>query len=100
MSDKGIKQTEAASHIRDFLIQRGLDIASRSITLENDQRWVVFEHRGRQVGVDTSSGVWVRESIRDDWRCLAKPSTVSSALQAVDFLIRTTHYNRNYKENF
>jgi hypothetical protein len=100
MPDNEVKQIEAASHIRDFLVQRGLDIASRNIKLEDNQRWVVFEHRGRQVGVDTSGGVWMRESIRDDWRCLAKPSTVSSALQAVDFLIKTTHYNRSYKENF
>jgi len=98
MSANYIKQAEAASHIREFLVQRGADIASRNIISDNNQRWVIFEHNHRQVGIDSDSAIWVRASVRDEWRCLARPSSVSSALQAVEFLIKTTQQEGNYEK--
>ena len=80
---KAIKQTEAVTHIKGLLKERGFDIAPRHMS---NPRWVVFEHQGRQLGVDPASGVWVRESERADWRCLSTPCTVSGAIQAVEFL--------------
>ena len=83
---KANKQGEAANHIQELLTKRGLDIRYRKLTLEDDQHWILFQYKERQIGIDSASGVWVRESIRHDWRCLAMPCTVSGALQAVEFL--------------
>ena len=80
---KAIKQSEAVSHIKRLLQERGFDIPSRT----DHQRWVIFEHKGKQLGIDSASGVWVRER-EEDWRCLAMPCTVSGAIQAVDFLAK------------
>lgn len=80
------KQDEAANHIRELLSQRKLDISSQRLTLPNNQQWVLFEYKGRQLGIDMASGIWIRESDLHDWRCVSMPSTVSGAIQAVDFL--------------
>jgi hypothetical protein len=80
------KQAEAVSHIKELLSKRGLSITPRKMTLEDSQEWSVFEYRGREIGIDSVSGIWVRRSISDDWRCLAMPCSVSGALQAVEFL--------------
>jgi hypothetical protein len=85
---KGNKQAEAANHIQELLDKAGYCISPRKITLEENQHWIIFEYKERQIGIDSASGVWVRESIRDDWNCLATPCNVSGAIQAVDFLIR------------
>lgn len=83
------RQAEAATHIRDILVQRGFDILSRQITFEDNQNWTVFERGERHIGIDSASGVWVRASIRDDWKCVSMPCTVSGALKAVEFLIKS-----------
>jgi hypothetical protein len=82
------KQAEAARHIRELLIQRGLDVSSRQMILEDNQHWTVFQYGERHLGIDTASGVWVRSSIRDEWHCLSMPCIVSGALKAVEFLIK------------
>ena len=54
---KGIKQTEAVNHIQGLLKERGFNLPSRHL---GEPRWIIFEHRGRQLGVDptvTSSNV-------------------------------------------
>ena len=79
---KAITQAEAVNHIKNRLRERGLDTSSRT----DNQQWVIFEHEGRQLGVDSASGVWVRER-EGDWRCVAMPCTVSGAIQAIDFLV-------------
>jgi hypothetical protein len=85
---KCTKQAEAARHIQELLIQRGFDVPSRKMILEDNQNWTVFERGERHIGIDSVSGVWVRASIRDEWRCLAMPCTVSGALKAVEFLTK------------
>ena len=80
------KQKEAALHIQDLLSDRGLNISSGKLTLPGAQQWIVFEYNQRQIGIDTASGLWMRVSSSDDWRCLSMPATVSGALQAVEFL--------------
>ena len=85
---KWLKQTQAASHIRELLHQRGIDIPSKRLTLPDSQQWIIFEYNGRQLGIDTASGVWVRESEDEDWRCICMPCNVSGAAQAVEFLTR------------
>ena len=81
-----IKQTKAASHIRELLVQRGFNIPSRKLSPEDSSQWVILEYNSRQLGIDTDSGVWVRASELEDWQGISLPCTVSGALQAVEFL--------------
>jgi hypothetical protein len=81
------KQGEAADHIKQLLIKAGYSISPRKISLEHNRHWFVFEYKQRQIGIDSESGIWVRESSVDAWRCIAMPCTVSGALQAVETLI-------------
>jgi hypothetical protein len=80
---KSIRQTEAVHHINGLLRERGFNMTPRHL---GSQRWVIFEHQGKQIGVDAAAGVWVREDESSAWRCLAIPCTVSGAIQAVEFL--------------
>jgi hypothetical protein len=80
------KQAEAINHIKQLLTERGLNTASRKMTLPDSQQWFVFEFNQKQIGIDSASGVWVRESERQDWRCISTPCSVSGAIQAVEFL--------------
>jgi hypothetical protein len=80
------KQAEAANHIQELLNKAGYSVSPRKITLEDEQHWLLFQYKERQIGIDSASGVWMRESERHDWRCVAMPCTVSGALQAVEFL--------------
>lgn len=82
-----MKQAIAASHIREQLMQKGFDIPSGSITV-NDQQWTVFERGGRQVGIDSASGIWLREPGNEEWRCVATEHTMSGAFLAIDFLTK------------
>ncbi len=66
-------------------MQRGLDIPSKCVRLA-DKDWVIFERNERQLGVDAASGIWLRKSIDEDWRCVAISHTMSGAIIAVDFL--------------
>ena len=83
-SMRTIKQSEAVNHIHKLFMERGYNVPSRKLS----DHWVIFEHQGKQLGVDSASGVWVRESEGGDWRCFAKPCTVSGAIQAVEFLAK------------
>jgi hypothetical protein len=79
-------QAEATRKIRELLLQRGFDIPGRTMTLPDGQQWVVFQHKERQLGIDTASGIWVRASLSDSWTCIAMPCTISGAAKAVEFL--------------
>jgi hypothetical protein len=50
------------------------------------KHWVVFERNKRQVGIDAASGIWLRNSESEDWRCASMPHTMSGAIMAADFL--------------
>ena len=78
-------QAEAANHIKELLSHRGFDIPRKKLTLPDNQEWIIFEYKGKQIGIDLASGVWIRVK-DDDWRCIGLPCTVSCAIQAVDFL--------------
>jgi hypothetical protein len=84
---KANKQSEAANHIQELLNKGGHSIGSRKITLEDNRHWIVFEYGGRQIGIDSDSGLWIRESSADTWICIAMPCTVSGAIQAVEFFV-------------
>lgn len=83
-----IGQLEVVSQIRGFLVQRGLQIPSRSIRLMNEENWLVFEHGQRSIGIDRESGVWQKDSSETDWRCIEKPCTISGAIMAAEFLTK------------
>jgi hypothetical protein len=80
------KQAEAANHIQELLNKAGYSITRRKISLDDNQHWTIFEYNQRQIGIDSASGVWVRESERHDWRCISLPCNVSGAIQAAEFL--------------
>lgn len=80
-----MKQSKAASHMRELLIQRGYDIPSRRLNLGDNRLWAVFEREGRQVGIDQSSGIWLRER-GGEWRSVAAVYSTSGSFMAVDFL--------------
>jgi len=82
-----MKQARAASHIRELLLQRGVNIPSQSVAM-GDEQWVVFEYEGRQIGIDPASGIWVRESDGNQWRCLADEHSMSGAFLAVGLLTK------------
>jgi hypothetical protein len=84
---RAITQTDAVNYIRNLLRERGLDLPSRNLARLDNQRWVIFERKGKQLGVDSASGVWISER-EGDWQCLVMPCTVSGAIQAVDFLAK------------
>lgn len=89
-----IGQLEAVSHIRKFLADRGLQIASRSIRVRNEESWLVFERGRRQIGVDREAGVWQKDSPDAEWRCIEKPCTLGGAVMAADFLNEDLQFNR------
>jgi hypothetical protein len=60
-------QIEATNHIKELLSKRGFNLARKKLTLPDNQEWVIFEHQGKQIGIDTASGVWVR--IKDSVLC-------------------------------
>ena len=79
------KQKEATKYIQDLLISRSLAITPGTMTFEDSKEWIVFEYKGREIGIDQVSGVWIRMK-DDNWSCLATPCNVSGALQAAEFL--------------
>ena len=81
-------QTEASNYIRNLLASRNVHISPRTMTFEDNKQWIVYTHQGRELGIDILSGVWVRASSDETWRCLATPCNVSGALQAVEFLTK------------
>ena len=85
---KRTRQAEASDHIRKLLGERGFDISPLAVTLEGDKSWLVFERAARQIGVDSESGIWVRASRKDKWRCIEMSCTVGGALEAVDFFTK------------
>jgi hypothetical protein len=78
-----MRQSEAKRYIQKYIEERGLTILP-----SKHNHWVIFEHKGKQLGVDLKSGVWIRDSELEDWRCLCTPCNTSGAIQAVDFLAK------------
>ncbi len=77
-----MKQAEAARYIQKYIAERGLTLHP---TKHN--HWLIFEHKGKQLGVDLKSGVWIRASEVEDWRCLCMPCSTSGSIQAVEYLV-------------
>jgi hypothetical protein len=80
------EQEKATRHIQSVLKQRGLSVEP-GIYLVGEDAWQLFEHDGTCIAVDTNSGIWVGP-VGGKWQCLASTCTVSSAAEAVEFLIK------------
>jgi hypothetical protein len=81
------RQEQAARHIRNVLIGQGFDVMYRTITVEDNQQWLVFELGERQIAIDADSGIWGKASSAEIWRCISRSCTTSSALIAAEILI-------------
>ena len=80
-----MNQKQAISHIQSLLKQRGIEIEPGFLQVV-EQPCIVLERNNRSIAVDPSSALWVGES-EGAWRCIDRTCTVSSALQAIEFLI-------------
>jgi hypothetical protein len=76
-----MRQSDAAKYIQKYIGERGF-----SILPSKHNHWFIFEREGKQLGVDLKSGVWIRASELEDWRCACVPCSTSGAIQAVEFL--------------
>ena len=81
------EQAQAARHLRKILLGQGYDITYRTIVLEDNQKWLLFEIGERQIAIDTASGIWGKASSAEIWRCMSKTCTTSGALLAAEVLI-------------
>jgi hypothetical protein len=79
------KQAEAILHIQSVLKQRGLTLEA-GIFLVGEEDMRGFEYKEKYIAVDMNSGIWTGQ-VGGKWQCLASSCTVSSAAEAVEFLI-------------
>lgn len=81
------KQAEATKYIRNLLASRKVELEPGIIVLGEAEECQVFERKKRCLAIDTKSGLWIGRK-GGEWRCIANACTVSSALEAVDFLLK------------
>jgi hypothetical protein len=79
------KQAEAILHIQSLLKQRGLSLEP-GVFLVGEEDMRGFEYKEKYIAVDMNSGMWTGR-VGSKWRCLSPVCTVSSAAEAVEFLI-------------
>lgn len=84
------KQAEAIGCIQNFLASRNLKIEPGIVLIGEDEPWQVFEYQGRCIGIAPSSSLWVGPS-SGNWRCIADGCSVGSALEAIEYMIQSTH---------
>jgi len=81
------KQAEATRYIKNLLSSRNIQIEPGIFILGEAEECQVFEYKNRCLAIDTKSGLWVGPS-GGEWRRIANACTVSSALQAIEFLLK------------
>ena len=81
------KQAEATRYIKNLLSSRNIQIEPGVFILGEAEECQVFEYKNRYLAIDTKSGIWIGPS-GGEWRCIANTCTVSSALEAVEFLLK------------
>lgn len=79
-------QSESKAHVQQVLRSRGVETDAGIVVIAGEP-WEVFEYEMRCIGIDPDSGVWIGPS-GGQWACIDKSCTVSSALQAVEFLMK------------
>ncbi len=78
-------QIEATRYITYLLASRGVHIES-GISLIGECDWRVFDYKRKCLAVDPNAGLWIGMS-GGKWNLLGT-CTVSTALQAVEFLTK------------
>jgi len=81
------KQAEATRYIKNLLASRNIKLEAGIIVLGEAEECQMFEYNNRCLAIDTKSGLWVGPSGRE-WRQITITCTVSSALQAIEFLLK------------
>jgi hypothetical protein len=81
-------QSEGKAHIQHVLRNQGVE-TDVGIVVIAGVPWEVFEYEMRCIAIDPDSGVWIGPS-GGQWACIDKRCTVSSALQAVEFLLNAS----------
>ena len=80
------KQADATRYINSLLESRNIR-ADSGISEVGEEPWQVFEYNGKCIGIATNGSVWTGLS-GGGWKCISSTCTVSSALQAIEFLLK------------
>jgi hypothetical protein len=80
------KQSEAVKHIQSLLSHRGINLEP-GVFLVDEIEMRGFEYKENYLAVDLNSGLWIG-GVNRKWECLSFSCTVSSAAEAVEFLIK------------
>ena len=81
------KQEQATTYIKNLLSGRNIQLEPGIVILGEAEECQVFEHRKKCLAIDTKSGIWIGPS-GGDWRQISSSCTVSSALEAIEFLLK------------
>ena len=81
------KQAEATKYIRNLLISRNIHIEPGIIVFGEAEECQMYEYKNRCLAIDTKSGLWIGPS-GGEWRRISSSCTVSSALEAIEFLLK------------
>jgi hypothetical protein len=82
------KQAQATNYIKNLFASRNIHIEPGILTIGELEECQVFEYDGKCLAIDTKSGLWIGPS-GGEWRQISSSCTVSAALQAVEFLIKS-----------
>jgi hypothetical protein len=80
------KQAEATRYIKNLLSSRNIQIEPGIFILGEAEECQVFEYNRKCLAIDTKSGIWIGRS-GGEWRQISSSCAVSTALQAIEFLI-------------
>jgi hypothetical protein len=83
MSERS-EQEKMAGFISETLAGRGFKTES----MASEKGWILLRLGDRAVGVDEGSGIWLKESDKDEWRRICESGMIGAALEAVEFLIK------------
>jgi hypothetical protein len=81
------KQAEATRYTKKLLSNRSVQIEPGIFILGEAEECQVFEYNDKCLAIDTKSGIWIGPS-GGEWRQISSSCTVSSALQAIEFLLK------------
>ena len=81
------KQAEATRYIKSLLASRNIEIEPGILTIGEAEECQVFEYNKKCLAIDTKSGIWIGPS-GGEWRQISSSCTVSSALEAIEFLLK------------
>ena len=81
------KQAEATKYIRNLLADRRVKLEPGIVILGEAEECQVFEYKRRCLAIDIKSGIWIGRK-GGEWRCIANACTVSSALEAIELLLK------------